>query len=61
MLWSEGTGALQLEPTAGMILSAVGEGWLVWYNDWQPTLYLYGIRLGDIPHSQARPLAGGPR
>jgi hypothetical protein len=49
VLWSAARGPVQLEPTAGMLLSSVGNGWLVWYNDWQPTLYLYGIRLKDVP------------
>ena len=49
VIWSESRGPAQLEPTAGMLLSSVGNGWVVWYDDWHPTLYLYGLRLKDLP------------
>lgn len=48
VLWSDGKGAIQLEPTAGMLLSAVGGGWLTWYDDWHGPLYLYGVRLSAL-------------
>jgi hypothetical protein len=52
VLWSDARGAVELEPTAGMILSAVGNGWITWYNDWQPTLFLYGLRESDVQHGE---------
>ncbi len=48
VVWSAATGrATQLEPTAGMILSAVGQGWLVWYDDrGLPDTYFAGLPIG---------------
>jgi hypothetical protein len=45
VVWSERSGeAVQLEPTAGMIVTGVGGGWLTWYNDWKsPTIFVAGI------------------
>lgn len=40
--------AVQLEPTAGMILSGVGGGWLTWYDDWRsPRIIVAGIPIAS--------------
>jgi len=49
VIWDTRTGrAYQLEPTAGLDLSGVGNGWLVWHSEWDPVPVWHGVRLDAI-------------
>ena len=46
VIWDNRTDrAYQVEPTAGLDLSGVGEGWLVWHSEWDPVPVWRGVRL----------------
>jgi len=49
VIWDTRTSrAYQLEPTAGLDLSGVGNGWLVWHSEWDPVPVWHGVPLDAI-------------